>query len=165
MRPKFCDRWYNSVCPSPANFREEKKEENWSERFLLEVYIGLWYFSLIIFSTIELTSYATCFARCELCSLLTISIGTPLLLKPKRKIHVYSSHPYWVWTCLQIRGGIHIIFFLFLDENSCMFGYSLEAPHWGASNEYPQHAFLWRNKKDTRIFLMKKVPYLLLFMT
>ena len=24
--------------------------------------------------------------------------------------------------------------------------YSLEAPRWGASNEYPQHMFLWRNK-------------------
>ena len=34
------------------------------------------------------------------------------------------------------RGGIHIIFFLFLDENICC-GYSLEAPHRGASNEYP----------------------------
>ena len=29
---------------------------------------------------------------------------------------------------LQIRGGIHIIFFLFLDENICC-GYSLEVPH------------------------------------
>ena len=27
-------------------------------------------------------------------------------------------------------------------------GYSLEAPQWGASNEYPQHMFLWRNKKN-----------------
>ena len=27
-------------------------------------------------------------------------------------------------------------------------GYSLEAPHRGASNEYPQHMFLWRNKKN-----------------
>ena len=37
-------------------------------------------------------------------------------------------------------------FFLFLHQNiSC--GYSLEAPWWGASNEYSQHTFLWRNKK------------------
>ena len=39
------------------------------------------------------------------------------------------------------------IFFLFLHENiNC--GYSLEAPHRGASNEYPQHRFLCRNKKN-----------------
>ena len=63
---------------------------------------------------------------------------------------------------LQIRGGIHIIFFLFLDENICC-GYSLEAPRWGASNKYPQHMFSLRNKKDISIFRMKKVPYLLLW--
>ena len=33
-----------------------------------------------------------------------------------------------------------LIFFLFLNENiHC--GYSLEAPHWGTSNEYPQCMF------------------------
>ena len=31
----------------------------------------------------------------------------------------------------------------------------LEAPHRGASNEYPQ-LFLWRNKKDINIFGLKK---------
>ena len=56
---------------------------------------------------------------------------------------------------LQIRGGIHIIFFLFRHENICC-GYSLEAPRRGASNEYPQHMFSWRNKKDISIFRMKK---------
>ena len=62
---------------------------------------------------------------------------------------------------LQIRGGIHTIFFLFFHENiSC--GYSIEAPRQGASNEYRQHMFSWRNKKDISIFRMKKVPYLLL---
>ena len=45
---------------SSANFREE----NWSERFLLKVYIILCYFSLIIFSTVELTSFATGFVNC-----------------------------------------------------------------------------------------------------
>ena len=40
--------------------------------------------------------------------------------------------------------------FLFLHKNICC-GYSLEVPHWGTSNEYPQHMFLWRNKKN--IFL------------
>ena len=29
-----------------------------------------------------------------------------------------------------------------------MLWYSLEVPHWGASNEYPQHMFSWRNKKN-----------------
>ena len=57
--------------------------------------------------------------------------------------------------------SIHIIFFLLLDEYICA-GYSLEAPHRGASNEYPQHMFLLRNKKDISIFRMKKAPYLLL---
>ena len=33
-----------------------------------------------------------------------------------------------------------------------MLWYSLEVPHWGTSNEYPQHMFLWRNKKN--IFLI-----------
>ena len=40
-----------------------------------------------------------------------------------------------------------LIFFLFLNENICC-GYSLEAPHQGASNEYPQCKFLWRYKKN-----------------
>ena len=39
-----------------------------------------------------------------------------------------------------------------------MLWYSLEAPHRGASNEYPQHMFSWRNKKDISIFRMKKAP-------
>ena len=29
-----------------------------------------------------------------------------------------------------------------------MLWYSLEAPHRGASNEYPQRMFSWRNKKN-----------------
>ena len=39
-----------------------------------------------------------------------------------------------------------LIFFLLLHDNICC-GYSLEGPHGGPSNEYPQHMFLWRNKK------------------
>ena len=35
-------------------------------------------------------------------------------------------------------------------------GYSLEAPLRGASNEYPQHTFSWRNKKIIITFLLKK---------
>ena len=40
-----------------------------------------------------------------------------------------------------------LISFLLLSKNICC-GYSLEAPHRGASNKYPQHMFLWRNKKN-----------------
>ena len=40
-----------------------------------------------------------------------------------------------------------LISFLFLNENICC-GYSLEVPWWGASNEYPQHMFSSRNKKN-----------------
>ena len=38
-----------------------------------------------------------------------------------------------------------LISFLFLNKNICC-GYSLEVPRQGASNEYPQHMFLSRNK-------------------
>ena len=31
---------------------------------------------------------------------------------------------------------------------------SLEAPPHGASNEYPQHIFLWRNKKIFQYFMV-----------
>ena len=41
-------------------------------------------------------------------------------------------------------------------------GYSLEAPHRGTSKEYPQHMFLWRNKKNIKAFWLKKMPYLVL---
>ena len=39
-------------------------EENWSEQILLKVYIIVHYFSLIIFSTVALTSFAMCFTSC-----------------------------------------------------------------------------------------------------
>ena len=31
----------------------------------------------------------------------------------------------------------------------------IEAPQWGASNEYPQHMFSWRNKKISILFYWK----------
>ena len=37
-----------------------------------------------------------------------------------------------------------------------MLWYSLEAPCQGTSNEYPQHMFLWRNKKNINTFELKK---------
>ena len=39
-------------------------------------------------------------------------------------------------------------------------GYS-EAPHRGASNDYPQYMFLWRNKKNINTFGVKKKKALL----
>ena len=40
-----------------------------------------------------------------------------------------------------------LYFFLFHHKNKCC-GYSLEVPHRGTSNEYPQQMFLSRNKKN-----------------
>ena len=40
-----------------------------------------------------------------------------------------------------------LISFLFLNKNICC-GYLLEAPRRDTSNEYPQHMFLSRNKKN-----------------
>ena len=40
-------------------------------------------------------------------------------------------------------------------------GYSLKVPQWGTSNEYPQHMFLWRNKKNNiRIIRCYESSYL-----
>ena len=36
---------------------------------------------------------------------------------------------------------------------------SLEVPRWGASNEYPQHMSLLRNKKNIDTFWLNKTPY------
>ena len=50
-------------------------------------------------------------------------------------------------------------FLLFLEENICCW-YSLEAPHRGTSNEYPQHMFSLRNKISLR---NKKNIYLIIW--
>ena len=55
------------------------------------------------------------------------------------------------------KSGYQINIFLFLHENTCC-GYSLEAPQQGASNEYPQHMFSWRNKKNINTFGLKETP-------
>ena len=52
------------------------------------------------------------------------------------------------------RGYPHNIFLI--SPLKHMLLYPLEAPRRGASNEYPQHMFLWKNKKDISIFRMKK---------
>ena len=37
-----------------------------------------------------------------------------------------------------------------------MLWYSLEVPQWGTSNEYPQHMFSSRNKKNIDTFWLEK---------
>ena len=54
------------------------------------------------------------------------------------------------------------IFFLFLHKSICC-GYSLEVPQWGTSNEYLQHMFSWRNKKNINTFWLKNMPNLELY--
>ena len=40
-----------------------------------------------------------------------------------------------------------VLSIVLLSPQKRMLWYSLEVPHRGASNEYPQHMLLWRNKK------------------
>ena len=44
--------------------------------------------------------------------------------------------------------------FVFLHKNVCC-DYSLEAPHRGASNEYPQHRFFVEKDKNIIVFVYK----------
>lgn len=46
------------------------------------------------------------------------------------------------------------LFCLVLHKNTIC-GYSLEAPHWGASNEYPQTMSLWRNDKNSHSIIIE----------
>ena len=48
---------------------------------------------------------------------------------------------------------LKIIDFFFISLQKHMLWYSLEVPHWGTSNEYPQHMFSWRNKKNVFFFV------------
>ena len=48
-----------------------------------------------------------------------------------------------------------MIFFFFLNENICC-GYSSEAPHWGASNEYHNICFCWEIRKISAFFGWRK---------
>ena len=43
-------------------------------------------------------------------------------------------------------------------------GYSLEAPHKSISNEYSQHMFSCRNKKNISTFQQEKEPFLKLWL-
>ena len=46
-----------------------------------------------------------------------------------------------------------------ISRQKYMLGYSLEGPHQGTSNEYSQHMFSMRNKKNISVFWLKKAPY------
>ena len=55
------------------------------------------------------------------------------------------------------KGGYPVNIFLISPQKHVLW-YTLEAPHQGASNEYSQHMFLWRNEKNINTFGLKKVP-------
>ena len=61
---------------------------------------------------------------------------------------------------LQIREGIHIIFFLFLYKNICC-GYSLEAPRPGASHMYHKICFYGEISKILVLFFVGKCVFIL----
>ena len=76
---------------------------------------------------------------------------------------------FWLTNFIAQDKGYLVNIFLYLFKNICC-GYSLEAPRWGASNEYPQHMILWRNRRNTSCFFFcfflsrkKKASYLELF--
>ena len=57
----------------------------------------------------------------------------------------YNDHYNYIIRVPDKRGS-HIIFFLIFHENIC-YVYSLEVPHRGTSNEYPQHMFCEEMRK------------------
>ena len=67
-----------------------------------------------------------------------------------------------VWSVLFEKLWI-VIFLIIFRKNICC-GYSLEVPHQGASNGYPQHKFLWRRKKNINTSGLKKATYLELWL-
>ena len=61
---------------------------------------------------------------------------------------------------LQIKCGIHLLFFLISPRKHILWG-STEVPRQGASNEYPRHIFSWRNKKKYVFFFQLKIVHYL----
>ena len=53
--------------------------------------------------------------------------------------------------------GVYISFLILLKNIDC--GYSLEPPHRGGSNEYPQSMSLRRNMKIYQIFYLKMFSF------
>ena len=54
-----------------------------------------------------------------------------------------------------VKKGIQIVFFLFLHKNIC-YGYRLEVPQLGTSNEYPKMCFSAEIRKFQYFLLEKK---------
>ena len=54
--------------------------------------------------------------------------------------------------------GVYIIFLISAINIDC--GYSLEPPHRGSSNEYPQSMFVSRNMKKYQSFLSENFHFL-----
>ena len=73
--------------------------------------------------------------------------------------YLFSCSFLYAYYSSQYEGISGEVVFLFLHKNICC-GYSLEVPHRGTSNEYPQRMFLWRNKKNINTFWLKNMPYL-----
>ena len=51
--------------------------------------------------------------------------------------------------------GVYIIFLFLLQNIDC--GYSLEPPHWGGANVYPQSMFWAKIRKKSHFFHMKLI--------
>ena len=119
-----------------------------------------WYsFASPSLRNIQIETYndkGTCFCiqSSEIHSCLSLYIAAYLLVRGvTRYIIFFILHTYFSSKIIALRRFFSIqvlIFFLFLHKNiSCR--YSLEAPCPGASNEYPQHMFSWRNKKTSNL--------------
>ena len=70
----------------------------------------------------------------------SVMINPQLLELPISRTNFHGPKDVWA---IKVR--------LYLHENICS-GYSLEVPWHGASNEYLQHMFLWRNKRNRSKF-------------
>ena len=58
------------------------------------------------------------------------------------------------------KGGFPVNIFLISPQKHMLW---VLITRQGTSNEYPQHMFLWRNKKNINTFGLKKVPLLVLW--
>ena len=87
--------------------------------------------------------------------LIAIDWGSPsrkyayIILTPL-KSHFYIAKPGFT--------GVYIIFLISAQNHSLW--YSLEPPHRGGSNEYPQSMFLSRNVKNISVFYLKIFSFL-----
>ena len=85
----------------------------------------------------------------------------------EQKYEKYQSFFIWNFQFLEMKFSIYLNRRVFIMKNmlhgyslptfhskTCC-GYSLEVTQWDASNEYPQHMFSWKNKKNI-YFLVEK---------